>query len=973
MKFKKLEIEGFGPFKSKQTIDFSDFAKQGQGLFLIEGKTGAGKSSILDAITYALYNFTARWEAVKANDKHKSVRSRFCDPADPTKVTLEFSIDSGALERKFRIERSIPGLDKNGEERKQKVTLEELFDDRPPQGLAAQPEAVGREVVKLIGLTGSEFLQVVLLAQGKFEAFLAADTDKRLELLRKLFNTNRFQRIQKKVEDRAKLIKEELASEKNALNTLITGLSQSLEIAAPENDASLDWLNSLAVTYGDALVDKKEISENAREALAKATKEVAVSSTKQEFEELKARKTGLDKDLKKQEASELRLTLAEKAGRVEGLYGAFIDSDAALEQADRKLAEFEGVFSLPKDTAKLRELLTESTKTLADLEALIPAEAGLEGMRQRLMEFEAELESLSQTLLETETSLNLLTSERHLLKSSVADLELKRTARDNSENTLRKFGEYESIQTDLEQARNEHKEKLERVTSYSYVHAKIQLSYLSNQAVALASSLVEGEECRVCGSTEHPNKATASIDHGTVTQLEFETSLDALQQFRDAESAAKAKVDEITVNLEPLEVLFGKKDRLTLSTKAEKAEAEFQKALSGSTRRTEIDEQLAPDSEFMNQLGRNRIRESFLKQESNAFRERITDQEKVLRNNLGGFDSIQAHHASVESKIVEINEISQLVLDKTSATHTFDKSKIKFEAKRNEEGFISTEKFAEVRLPKNEFDLLSEEVLKYKRDVTEVDSLLAQDRFKSLPSKSLPLEQAEELARQADLLSVKAQGDYAIAEDHSGQISRCREAVQKILPKIGKKQSEYETHQRLALTLNGQNPPNTMQMSLETYFAAAELESILGAANGHLSTMDAGKKIELVHSDKALKRSGQTGLGVNILDKDSQTIGYTETLSGGEKFQVSLAIALGLAQVVSERSGAVRIDTLFVDEGFGTLDEDVLRQAMLTLRGLNNGGRTIGLISHVAEMKEISAKLHVDKTPHGPSTIRQSN
>ena len=973
MKFKKLEIEGFGPFKSKQTIDFSDFAKQGQGLFLIEGKTGAGKSSILDAITYALYNFTARWEAVKANDKHKSVRSRFCDPADPTKVTLEFSIDSGALERKFRIERSIPGLDKNGEERKQKVTLEELFDDRPPQGLAAQPEAVGREVVKLLGLTGSEFLQVVLLAQGKFEAFLAADTDKRLELLRKLFNTNRFQRLQKKVEDRAKLIREELASEKNALNTLITGLSQSLEIAAPENDTSLDWLNSLAVTYGDALVDKKEISENAREALAKATKEVAVSSTKQEFEELKARKTGLDKDLKKQEASELRLTLAARAGRVEGLYDAFIESGAALELAGRNLAEFEGVFSLPKDTAKLKELLTESTKTLADLEALIPAENGLEGMRQRLKGFEDELESLSQTLLETDAYLNLLTSERDLLKSSVADFELKRTDRDNAENTLQKFGEYESIQTELEQARNEHKEKLERVTAYSYVHAKIQLSYLSNQAVALASTLVEGEECRVCGSTEHPNKATASIEHGAVTQLEFETSLDALQQFRDAESAAKAKVDEITVNLEPLEVLFGQKDRLTLSTRAEKAEADFQKALSDSTRRTEIEEQLAPDSEFMNQLGQNRLRESFLKQESNALRERISDQEAVLRNNLGGFDSIQAHYASVESKIVELNEISQLVLDKTSATHTFDKSKIKYEAKRNEEGFDSTEKFAEVRLPKNEFDLLAEEVSKYKRDVNEVDSLLAQDRFKSLPAQSLPLEQAEELARQADSLSVKAQGDYAIAKDHSGQISRCREAVQKIVPKIGKKQSEYETHQRLALTVNGQNPPNTMQMSLETYFAAAELESILGAANGHLSTMDAGKKIELVHSDKALKRSGQTGLGVNILDKDSQTIGYTETLSGGEKFQVSLAIALGLAQVVSERSGAVRIDTLFVDEGFGTLDEDVLRQAMLTLRGLNNGGRTIGLISHVAEMKEISAKLHVDKTPHGPSTIRQSN
>jgi exonuclease SbcC len=961
MKFQKLEIEGFGPFKSKQTIDFSNFARQRQDLFLIEGKTGAGKSSILDAITYALYNFTARWESVKANDKHKSVRSRFCEPADL--VTLEFSIGSGAIERKFRIQRSIPGLDKNGEEKKQKVSLEELFDDKPPKGLAAQQEAVGKEVVKLLGLTGSEFLQVVLLAQGKFEAFLAADTDKRLDLLRKLFNTNRFPKLQNNVEDRAKQIKEELAIDKNALNILITGLSQSLEIASPEPDSSIEWLNSLAVKYGEALREIKEISDNAREALAKATTEVTASKTKQEFKELKARKADLAKDRKKQDASELQLTLAAKAARVEGLFDAYVDSGAALELADRKLTEFEGIFSLPKETAKLKVLLTESTKVLAELEALIPAEIGLEGMRQQLKEIEYELNSLSQTVSATEASLGLLTSERDLLKSSVADLERKRADRDEAANALQKFWEYETIQTEIDRARAYHKEKLEKATTYSDVHAKVQASYLSNQAVALASTLAEGEECPVCGSMEHPNKAKASKEHGAVTQLEFETSLEALQQFRDAETSAKAKVDEIAGNLQPLEALFDKIDRPTLSTKAEKTEADFQKSLADSTRKTEIDEQLAPDSEFMNHLGEMRLRVSHLNQESITLRKSIGDQEKVLLNNLGGFDSIQAHYDSVESKIAEINEVSQLVLDKTSANNAFDKSKSKYEAKRDEEGFDSTENFTEVLLAQDEFDLLAEEVSKYKKDINEVDSLLAQERFKSLPAKSLPLEQAEESARDADLLSVKAQGDFAIAKDQSGQISRCQEAVQKLVPTISKKQSEYDTHHRLALTLNGQNPPNTMQMSLETYFAAAELESILGAANGHLSTMDAGKKIEL--------RSGQTGLGVNILDKDSQALGYTETLSGGEKFQVSLAIALGLAQVVSERSGAVRIDTLFVDEGFGTLDEDVLRQAMHTLRGLNNGGRTIGLISHVAEMKEISAKLHVDKIPHGPSTIRQ--
>jgi exonuclease SbcC len=971
MKFQKLEIEGFGPFKSKQTIDFSNFTKQGQGLFLIEGKTGAGKSSILDAITYALYNFTARWESVKANEKHKSVRSRFCDPTDLTRVSLEFSVPSGSLERKFRIERSIAGLDKNGEEKKPKVTLEELFDDQPAKGLAAQTEAVQREVVKLLGLTGPEFLQVVLLAQGKFEAFLAADTDKRLELIRKLFNTNRFQRVQRTVEERAKRVKDELAIDQNQLITLITGLSQSLDVPAPKPGSSLEWLKKLASEHGQALIQIKESSENAREALVKATAAVNASRTKQEFEDLKARKAELAKDLKSNEKSELQLTLASKAARVEGLFGAFIDASSALEQADQELRDFEGKLSLPKDTAKLTQLLSSSTKALADLEALIPAEVSLEGMQKQLQSLQDESASLTETLKITDASVLSLTSERDLLKKSVTEIDIKRTAREEAATALKKFGEFEAIQTEQEKARVDHKEKLKRSNTYADVHAKIQVSYLSNQAVVLASTLAEGEECPVCGSKDHRNKAKASKEHSSVTQLEFETSLEALQQFRDAEITSKAKVDEIASNLKPLEVLFAKTNRSTLELRAEKTNAEFQKVFTEATRKAEIDEQLSPDSEFMNELSQMRLRSSSLTQDIKTLKKSLTDQEKILTKNLGGFDTIQAHYDSIEAKIAEIQELSQLVLDKASASKELERTKSKFEAKRNQEGFDTTEKFTDARMEQDEFDLLTEEVSNYKKDINDIDSLLAQDRFKSLPAKSQPLEQAEEAAREADLLSVKAQGEYAIAQDQTDQIARCHKALQKLVPAISKKQSEYETNQRLALTLNGQNPPNAMQMSLETYFAAAELESILGAANGHLSTMAAGNKIQLVHSDKALKRSGQTGLGVNILDKDTQAIGYTETLCGGEKFQVSLAIALGLAQVVSERSGAVRIDTLFVDEGFGTLDEEVLRQAMNTLRGLKNGGRTIGLISHVAEMKEIAAKLHVDKTPHGPSNIRQ--
>jgi exonuclease SbcC len=173
--------------------------------------------------------------------------------------------------------------------------------------------------------------------------------------------------------------------------------------------------------------------------------------------------------------------------------------------------------------------------------------------------------------------------------------------------------------------------------------------------------------------------------------------------------------------------------------------------------------------------------------------------------------------------------------------------------------------------------------------------------------------------------------------------------------------------------VNGRTP-NTKKISLESYFAASELEVILDAANLHLKSMSAGSQYTLKHSDKALRGSGKAGLGIEVMDEFTGRDRQPETLSGGEKFQVSLAIALGLAQVVSDRSGAIRVDTLFVDEGFGSLSAEVLDTAMRTLDSLKQGGRTIGLISHVEKMQEdIASKIKVTKTPRGPSLIHQVN
>lgn len=968
MKLHSLEIEGFGPFKNKQVVDFARFAQD--GLFLIEGQTGAGKSSILDALTYALYNFTARWMDSNANAEFKSVRSHFSATDEPTRVQLIFELSVGDKQHIYRIVRSIPGLKKDGSEKPVAVDLFEVFDDGTEQGIASGVASVAGEITKLVRLDKTEFLQVVLLAQGRFQAFLEATSDQRLELLRKLFDTKRFADIQRALAEKASDIEGQIKDSKQALDSELANLSESLEVELPLSGDELSWFADLLLNAEALIAEIEAAGLKAKDAHDMALIKVQQATHQVELHTLNQEKVQIESGRKEHEADKVKLKAAQKAARVSGLFEALNNSEDALKLAKSELDSIALDKKIPRTLEMLKPLLSAQSTLKQKLTPLVEEEESLgedleeiENLKQQLSDLEAEFK-------EAGSRLESLKSERATLAKEVGDLDALREAKQSSEVALTEFISFQALEKKAKTAEKKAADALKALTKATDVQQSLTHDYRANLAFSLAKDLKKGDSCLVCGSKEHPSKAKTTGK--PVTDEELNAANEARSAAASDEGVAKTEYETILATLEPLSQKFKDASKNALEDSKTKAEDAFAKASSAATRIEEIAKLLDPDSGMQKahaSLAKSCIAKSTEIKGAEAATKKIQDK---LANNLGGFASVSEHLDSVESLLESMTELSDALVAVASKQEARDRSADLFTKKLATEGFASTATFEKAFVEPDDLEELATKIEDYSDSAKRIETLLQDEKFKALPSQKLDLVEVESAAEAAEALEKQKQRELGQAKEVARQISLSQGRVAKLLPKIEKFAADYEVHRGLANMANGKEP-NVLRISLESYFAAAELEVILEAANSHLKTMSAGDRYTLVHTDKALKGSGKTGLGIEIMDEDTGRERQPETLSGGEKFQASLAIALGLAQVVSDRSGAIRIDTLFVDEGFGSLSPEVLDTAIRTLDSLKQGGRTIGLISHVEKMQEeISAKLLVEKTPRGPSLILQS-
>ena len=990
MRIHRIEIAGFGPFRDRQIVDLDAYADD--GIFLIAGRTGAGKSSILDAVCFALYGSAPRYE-----DGEKRLRSDHAEPDDLTEVALEFTTGG----RTWRIERSPDYLrpKKRGDgftPQKAEARMGALVDGEW-EWQAARPVDVAHLVDEVIGLNQQQFLQVILLAQGRFARFLLAKNDERQALLRTLFGTKRFEEYEKSLDERRKAAEAAVALESSALTaqldhaaTLAGSLVEPLE-GTPTLAERIDWSARAALVARHTAEETDAVRQAATRALSAAETAHAERVTQREkqdrltaaraaFAALEERVTEIDA-LRAERDAAMRAEpvrgAKDAAGRALLALNAANDAlDTATSAweaaqvdgptADDEVSTFEQFIAAAQQRigawgplGDTEARLTADERAIAELEETLAAVAGqatalderaaaLPGERTRR---QAELDAATQLAAAADThaqAVATLEAQLAAAQSVAARAEAERQAFEAAQKAKARRDEIEAHLDDLRRRR------------------------FAGMAGELAAELVDGEACTVCGSTSHPAPATRGDDAVTAEDVEqadaeravattaYEKANEALNTASRAHAealkdAGGRTVDDLTRDLDAAR---------TARAEAQAAAATKQKLVAD---RAALDAEAAEHDTQRNELT---ARRSDLQARIESATATLTQSRTAVADARGAFATV-AERIAAEQRLVtlatayvsahaEAGRAERAAVDAAEALETAVA----------EAGFAdATEAIAALRDARQR-EALDERIRNHDTDYTATKRTLLELELEMLPEE--PIDTGASAAAVAE-----AKAAWEAAVDARTSAAQRAEALEAAVAKIEKAHAEIAglaaeaaRIKRLADTIAGR-ANNTKRMKLETFVLAAELEEIVQAANIRLGEMS-GERYTLQHTDALAARGAASGLGLEVMDRFTGRARPANSLSGGETFLASLALALGLAEVVTNRAGGIRLDTLFIDEGFGSLDAETLDTAMRTLDELRQGGRTVGIISHVEAMKEqIPAQLRVEQTPQGWSVVRQ--
>ena len=986
MKLHRLDVTGFGPFREHQSVDFDAF--DGDGVFLISGRTGAGKSSILDGVSFALYGTVPRYEGGE-----RRLRSDHSFLGDPTEVRLEFT----AGERRLRVTRA-PEYDRPAKRgggmttEPPRAELEELIGD-VWVGQAAKPREVGLLLDEILGLNAQQFQQVILLAQNRFSRFLLATAAERQTLLRTLFGTRRFETYRDELELRRKDAQKAVDTAGEHARTLLEVAEQLID----QHDLGGDEARAIdlpgrraeaatALQRAEYRLDTR-VHDRARAQAAVTAAEAALAETVAQAERL-AQLAAARQELTAREADAPRIAedkaLLARARAAEALR-------APVEAAQRAEAARSGVAKVAdktrqawaaaggRDDDDLTAVIDGLTGDLALWEAAASAEAALRDGERGLADRERAVADGVAQLAELDAQQALIPAERERLE---LELEVARAQaarqpglvaeRDAVAERLAAAREVAVLTPQAEAAETAYARANAASAAATAAVTTLLQRRLAGHAGELAAGLVDGEPCAVCGSTSHPRPADAAPDPVT------DDDLAAAEQVRDREAEAERRAGraarEVRDALTAATTRAAGGDADDLAAQLVTAEAEVDAAsaaaasvISLEAQRAELDELAAVAAEVRASLAARVADET-----QQAVAERATL--VALRTQV---DAARGDHVSVAARIAAGRARRDLARERLRAHEELaERDRAAAEAAADRDARIAASDFADLAavtaalLGSDEQEAIDERVVAHGQALGAVRARLLELELATVDAPEVDLEgarAARDAAASAHAAAIAAETDARAATE------RLRDLLQRVddaYAAVTSVADDAAVITRLADSVAGR-APNTRKMDLETFVLAAELEEIVAAANLRLTEMSSGR-YTLHHSDAKASHGRASGLGIDVLDAHTGRMRSPQSLSGGETFLASLALALGLAEVVTNRAGGLRLDTLFVDEGFGSLDPETLDLAMRTLDELRAGGRTVGVISHVEAMKEqLPAQVVVETTPDGPSMIRQ--
>lgn len=927
MKPLKLTMSAFGSYAGKNVIDFTG---QQQGIFLITGDTGAGKTTIFDAITYALYNQTSGGER-----NGNMMRSQYAQPETETYVELEFLYRGQTYRVRRNPDYKITKTLKNGKIREQKVP--HSVELTMPDGTVfpEKKNATDAKIIEILGLTADQFSQIVMIAQGDFLKLLYTKSDERKMIFSKLFRTDIYWKIQENLRRKSMEMDERIQENDRAFEQ-----EKSRIILLPESEElPLDELvERLRERLKDALKEQNLRRANVEELNKKITKYEEINKLFVSLE--KIRQTGKELEARQAESKERRQQIenARKADKVLVAEQQNLRQQQEVEQSAQAIAKMTETLANNQEMfetlkTQLQEVEAEQKREAADiqkkmlaLEQSFPSYEALQNARSEEQQAKKVWEDLGKTSEES----------FHKKKAGIAALKEQQKQQEQVVEQTKKNWEQTSLSAS------------ESAKHYEHMYE----AFLKEQAGILAENLSAGCPCPVCGSTVHPDPAKLS-DHA-VTELEVE-------QAKKTRAAAEEKRDLAYAAFEA-----EKTEKQKLAQAVEKEEADFVLAQTIAKQQRKEAEQ----NYVSLQKTAEQIREKLVYPSLAEAKKQYAAMQKAL-------EAAEQEIERKRQKVSELAEAMNTLKGQKLAEEENQKTAKKLAAKTEKEyaklleksGFVSEETYHLAILPERSRSKLEREEKEYEsqclRQQSEQKLLEKQVSGKTYTDTTELNEQlkAEKQAlKEAEKTYMELHTAY---ENDRSVLQNCAVYLEK-----GKNlESEDQVIKSLSKTANGRLS-GSAKIDFETYIQRQYFKQIIHEANKRLLTMSNHQFILKLKEEANTGRKTNEGLDLSVYSLVTDSERDVKTLSGGESFLAALAMALGLSDIVERSAGAIHPDMMFIDEGFGSLDAQSRQQAIEVLGELAGDSRMVGIISHVTELKEqIDRKLVVSRTDKGSRAV----
>ncbi len=914
----KLTLSAFGPYAGKTVLELDKLGTS--GLYLITGDTGAGKTTIFDAITYALYG-----EASGDNREVSMFRSKYAEPDTPTMVELVFSYAGKEYTVKRSPEYNRPKTRGEGfTTQKADATLE-----YPDGRILTKVKEVNEAVEKILGISRSQFSQIAMIAQGDFLKLLLASTEERKAIFRQIFKTGLYRNLQEKLKYESGELNNQCETAKRSIRQYIDG------IVCDEDDV----LSIEVKKAKDGALPADEVVSLIEQVLQKDGENFA--ALKKSLEDADKELGIINENLGKIDAHEkLEKTLEQ----------ARSDLAAESEKNQKLKSAFESEEKKVPEREKLAEKKTKIEAEYPRYDSLSKLEKEIQNIEADISEKEKKLKTDRIRYEEDAAAFKLLKEEYEALsdageeKQKLANLLEKANDRQKELRDLSDiFDTCHELHDSLESLQQEYSQAADISKNAAKSYEEMNRAFLDEQAGIIAETLEDGKPCPVCGALEHP--CIAGKSETAPTEAEVKKAKDAAEKARSAAEEKSRQCNEVKIRLDG---------------KTEEAEKQI------------------------NNLWMNKSIE-----EAAAL---LSDEQAAASADV---DRLNADIAAEEKKITRRNELAPIIPEKETELKQTEQDISDCDKKLESQKTALTEKktqrdnekktlsFADKADAAKEAGLLESRINEMKTAYNSAQEKMQKsnekiagyrssiEKFSEQLSSGCGLDREEETKRKTDIQARRDKADAAFRKLDK-RIETNGQVLKNIRDKAGsliELEKRYVWMKALSNTANG-NISGKEKVMLETYIQMTYFDRIIARANTRFMVMSGGQ-YELKRRKEAENNRSQSGLDLDVIDHYNGTERSVKTLSGGESFKASLSLALGLSDEIQASAGGVKLDTMFVDEGFGSLDEDSLNQAMRALSGLADGNRLVGIISHVGELKNrIDRQIVVNKERSGGSTAK---